>query len=660
MKIGLPMKLGLGVILLFAVVMAAALSYMPLRYKWISSQLMSNDPALQKKAASSIKSDGVRAVPHLEDWLESGNDRLVIATCRALGEVDQDILKKFDKVLDRLLDGKPSPLTDAAAAVFEQRTNDWMNRYDNDTVRTRNMYCYRLRYHMSWKVRKNAAQALGHMEDPGGIPRLIEATTKEEEANVRQSVVWALGELGDYRGVKPLLDALAFDKDEDVRRLSNDSIYKIKDPRSFDTLILALSDHKHPKARETAAHRLLALENKLAVPALLNTLKNDSDGSVRSSAAFTLGLLKDKRAILPLIAALENDSDARVRSTAASGLDEFKNRRAVLPLIEALTNDIDNSVRSDAASSLGALDDNRAILPLINALEKDTVARVRQSCAISLGYYSDNKSISALIKALDNSTGIAVPTGAAIGLGTIGENSTADALIKALEDHKDNENTTTWIAWALGRTRNPNAIEPLLALLNRSDEVKIEAVRALGNFDDPRIILPLINVLEKSDRYFYLTTLAAIPLARFEHPKIDPALKEIGNALEYGNHGAAAALAWRFGGEYITNVWFFSGMYEHHQATSLGKIAQARWGDVDSIEVAIEHAAYDTYDRFSADVFSLMPDGFPDYDINTNYKKRNEQIKPIKKWYKKHKTRLAWDKEKRRYYLKPSAQKKSQ
>ncbi|TET37277.1 MAG: HEAT repeat domain-containing protein [Planctomycetota bacterium] len=228
MKIGLPLKLGLGVILLFAVMLAFVFSYKPLHYRWLESMLMSSEASEREKAFASIRSDGPTATPYLERWLESENDKLFLAACRILVKVNPDILDKYHARLHRLVNGKPSPFTDDAAAAIDHRVSDWMDRYDDDPARQRNMYCYRLKYHESWKVRKNAAQALGHLRDPDGIARLINASTKEKNPNVRQSVVWALGEIGDERSVEPLQEATANDKDEDVRRLSSDALQKIK------------------------------------------------------------------------------------------------------------------------------------------------------------------------------------------------------------------------------------------------------------------------------------------------------------------------------------------------------------------------------------------------------------------------------------------------
>jgi HEAT repeat protein len=49
-----------------------------------------------------------------------------------------------------------------------------------------------------WEVRKNAAWALGEIEDPSAIDAL-RAAAKDSNNQVRRAVDYALGELGDKR-----------------------------------------------------------------------------------------------------------------------------------------------------------------------------------------------------------------------------------------------------------------------------------------------------------------------------------------------------------------------------------------------------------------------------------------------------------------------------
>jgi HEAT repeat protein len=70
--------------------------------------------------------------------------------------------------------------------------------------------------HDIWIARRNAAWALGVLDDPRAVPALI-ATLTDREAPVRKQAAWALGVIGNPRAVEPLLGALK-DRDPEVRR----------------------------------------------------------------------------------------------------------------------------------------------------------------------------------------------------------------------------------------------------------------------------------------------------------------------------------------------------------------------------------------------------------------------------------------------------------
>src|SRR5688572_9961535 len=67
--------------------------------------------------------------------------------------------------------------------------------------------------HSAWSARRNAAWALGAMDDERAVKALIDAL-KDPEPQVREQAAWALGAIGDHRAMDPLLPLL---KDADVR-----------------------------------------------------------------------------------------------------------------------------------------------------------------------------------------------------------------------------------------------------------------------------------------------------------------------------------------------------------------------------------------------------------------------------------------------------------
>jgi HEAT repeat protein len=135
--------------------------------------------------------------------------------------------------------------------------------------------------HTSWTARRNAAWALGAIDDHRAVTALIGAL-KDNEATVREQVAWALGAIGDSAAVTALIEAL---KDEAA------------------------------KVREQAAWALGAIGENAAVDGLVRALR-DSDGQVREQAAWALGAIGEPRAIDALLPLLK-DADVRVRRQAA-------------------------------------------------------------------------------------------------------------------------------------------------------------------------------------------------------------------------------------------------------------------------------------------------------------------------------------------------------
>src|SRR5215203_4665166 len=135
-----------------------------------------------------------------------------------------------------------------------------------------------------WIARRNAAWALGALDDPRGVAP-VTAALQDHEAPVRQQAAWALGAIGSRSAVPGLAQAL-------------------KDPDAA--------------VRHQAAWALGAIGDRVGVPGLVDALK-DPDKGVREQAAWALGALGDSRATAGLVAALK-DAEPGVRRQAAWAL----------------------------------------------------------------------------------------------------------------------------------------------------------------------------------------------------------------------------------------------------------------------------------------------------------------------------------------------------
>ena len=107
-----------------------------------------------------------------------------------------------------------------------------------------------------WLARRNAAWALGALDDPRAVSALLKAL-EDGEPGVRAQAAWALG--------------------------------AIDDPAAFDRLTLALKD-ADARVRKQAAWALGAIGDSRATTGLIVALK-DADADVRRQAAWALGAI---------------------------------------------------------------------------------------------------------------------------------------------------------------------------------------------------------------------------------------------------------------------------------------------------------------------------------------------------------------------------------
>jgi HEAT repeat protein len=227
------------------------------------------------------------------------------------------------------------------------------------------------------------------------------------------------------------------------------------------------------------------------VQGLILALKH-RDPKVQYDAAEALGDLGDNRAVEPLATALKRDEFSGVRWKASEALSKI-GAPAVEVLIGALRHD-DDDVRWKAAIALGEIGDPRAIEPLITLLcDKDRF--VKSHAALALGAIGE-PAVNPLLGALHEGDGN-LRWGAAIALGKIRDPRAIEPLIRALADKYENVRAES--ASSLAAMGKP-ALGPLLRFLKFSDgPVRLEVVTVLGELHDTDAIQPLVQMLENAD-----------------------------------------------------------------------------------------------------------------------------------------------------------------
>jgi HEAT repeat protein len=229
-------------------------------------------------------------------------------------------------------------------------------------------------------IRRQAAWALGEIEDDGAVMALLVAM-QDEDVEVRRMAVWALGELEDEAAIPALVVALE-DEDGEIRRHAVWALGEIESPRALEALRTVIRDEDQ-EVRRQVVWALGQIEDPSAVPDLVVALR-DEDAEIRRHAVWALGEIEDAAAVEPLLVALK-DADEEIRQAAVWALGEIADARAVRPLSTVLLEDESREVRSKAAWALGEIGHADALDALKKAVLEDEDREVRRQAAWALG-----------------------------------------------------------------------------------------------------------------------------------------------------------------------------------------------------------------------------------------------------------------------------------
>jgi len=166
----------------------------------------------------------------------------------------------------------------------------------------------------SWVARKNAAFALGRLENERAVAPLA-ALFGDAMPAVREQAAWALGRIDHPDALAPLVDALEKDSHDRVREQAAWALGRLEDESAVPPLAVALKDTS-ARVREQAAWALGKLDARSAVPALSKALSDD-EARVREQVSWALGKIEDKGALPALSAHSKIDPANEVQSAQA-------------------------------------------------------------------------------------------------------------------------------------------------------------------------------------------------------------------------------------------------------------------------------------------------------------------------------------------------------
>ena len=247
---------------------------------------------------------------------------------------------------------------------------------------------------------------------------------------------------------------------------------KIRAPNLFEILTSILPNDPDPAIREQAASCFsYCYHGRDALTLALN----DPHDDVREKAAYFLGTIGDIQSIDPLHALFQHEQTQKVRVSILAALGSIRDER-ILPILTSAMDDSDAGIRGEAVSSLGSSRNMQAIPALCRALT-DSEINIRQEAAHGLGSLASfwNEDVSETLR-----------------------ESAANSLCNTLSDSEEDVRSES--AAALGDIQCKNAIPALLLLLHDvSDNVRMEAMKALSVMKAPECLAYLLEALNKND-----------------------------------------------------------------------------------------------------------------------------------------------------------------
>ncbi|MCE5197992.1 MAG: HEAT repeat domain-containing protein [Armatimonadota bacterium] len=373
--------------------------------------------------------------------------------------------------------------------------------------------------------RSFAAFALAEIDDPRVAGLLAEAI-RDEEPEVRQNAIYGLQRQGDERSFV-LVTAAMNDADERVCSAAARAMRWIGGVDSTQVLILALSDPAE-RVAASAAGSLGVLAITEAVDSLIEALHSER-GNLAKAAADALGNIGDSHAVTPLIDILKTTDNLYVRSSAARALIKLAPEQAIEPLI-AMLRCSDHLKRNLAAGSLGTLRDSRAADSLVKFLSDDDPG-VARSAAFALASIGDQRAIDPLLALLqieprmqpikiginpdvyrDEDMNRHIRNAAAKALGKLGDTWAIEPLATTLGD----ASVARTAASSLAQLGDERGVRYLLNVLRSGDKQQVcSVVQALGESKSPNAVMPLMELLtseatSSSMRSYVLSALARI------------------------------------------------------------------------------------------------------------------------------------------------------
>jgi HEAT repeat protein len=390
MKLGLPLKLAIGIVVVFGLLLAGMALYMPFWYRYQLYQLRSDDPGKRTAAAKAVAARGKAAMPYIKEWLKSEGDKTFTGACLVLEKMEGDTWRQAVNEIDRILNGSQSKKTDAAARlVYKKRyilpichTGFSWKHYSEQPNARRNICIYIISQEENDIVRQCAIGALIDIRNSSVMELLIETIKNDSDMIVRITVACVFGVIGDPIAVEALIYALEHDRSHSVRWHAACALAEINDARAIEPLITILRNNPDSYVRNNIAIALAGFDDK-RIDSVLEATRNNKDAAAVIALAWRNGGVD-----LELANMLELDYKDGSVNYLCVFLDDAKARWGNASAIESLLPEIAGSSLLLRRFHVDVF--SRVCDGFVGFYKKNIEAQVKQARAIE-AWYKKNK-----------------------------------------------------------------------------------------------------------------------------------------------------------------------------------------------------------------------------------------------------------------------------
>lgn len=211
------------------------------------------------------------------------------------------------------------------------------------------------------KLRQQAAHAIGESRDRAALATLQSLYDTVTEREVRRSIVHAAGENSDRDAALAfVLKVAKSDTDAEARRTAVHLLGEFERDGVVDELMKIYASDANADVKRAVLHALAENKSPRAQTRLLEIARSDANPELRRHAIHMLGE-RGEAVIEDLIKLYDTESNADVRRTALQALAEIKSPRVEDKIFDIARNDASTDLRRKAINLLGERAGKRAL-----------------------------------------------------------------------------------------------------------------------------------------------------------------------------------------------------------------------------------------------------------------------------------------------------------